>query len=349
MSVSPFEHPYLSSLLGDDEIQAFFSAQADIAAMVGFERALTAAQGAVGMVPQSVADQIVTMLDGFVPDLEQLAWGTARDGVVVPDLVTQLRRAVGGEAATSVHLGATSQDVIDTSFAMRANAAGAALDQRLAAIIAGLDALSERFGTTVLAGHTRMQIARPITVAHKIAEWRAPLARYRDKRPDPLPLQLGGAVGNRAELGDYAQAVADHMAASLGLPQALRARHTERDGIADLAHWLSLMTATLGKMGQDVALMAQNEVGQVTVSGGGTSSAMPGKANPVAAEVLVTLARFNATLIAGVHSAMVHENERSGAAWTLEWMLVPQMFAATGAALRTGLALVQNLSFNPAR
>ena len=64
---------------------------------------------------------------------------------------------------------------------------------------------------------------------------------------------------------------------------------------------------------------------------------MPHKANPVGAELLVALARFNAAQLGGLQQAMVHEQERSGAAWTLEWLLLPPMLIATGrAALRDG-------------
>src|SRR5690606_41657811 len=107
----------------------------------------------------------------------------------------------------------------------------------------------------------------------------------------------------------------------------------------------SLITGNLGKFGQDVALMAQSEMGEIELATGGSSSAMPHKKNPVPAEVLVTLARFNATLLAGMHQSIVHENERSGAAWTLEWMILPQMVVATAAALRQGLMLAENISF----
>ena len=66
---------------------------------------------------------------------------------------------------------------------------------------------------------------------------------------------------------------------------------------------------------------------------------MPHKQNPVFAELLVTFAHFNAAQLANIHTAMMHEQERSGSAWTLEWLVIPQMTVTTGAALRTALAL----------
>ena len=55
------------------------------------------------------------------------------------------------------------------------------------------------------------------------------------------------------------------------------------------------------------------------------------------AELLVTLARFNSVQVAGMHQAMVHEQERSGVAWSLEWMILPQMANATGRALTASI------------
>jgi 3-carboxy-cis,cis-muconate cycloisomerase len=89
--------------------------------------------------------------------------------------------------------------------------------------------------------------------------------------------------------------------------------------------------------------MAQNRVGDISLEGGGGSSAMPHKQNPIAAEVLVALAHYNATLTGGMHEALVHEQERSGAAWTLEWLILPQMVMASGASLRTAQALLRQV------
>ncbi len=109
MSLSPFDHPFLSGLFGDAEIAALFSAEADIAAMIRFERALALAEADCGVLAVDVAQTIDAALGSFVPDMAGLAEGTARDGVVVPALIRQMRAAVGGAAAEKVHFGATAR------------------------------------------------------------------------------------------------------------------------------------------------------------------------------------------------------------------------------------------------
>jgi 3-carboxy-cis,cis-muconate cycloisomerase len=146
-------------------------------------------------------------------------------------------------------------------------------------------------------------------------------------------------VGTLEKLGDKGPAVTTALARELGLAPA-DCWHTARDNLAEFANWLSLITGSLGKIGQDIALLAQNEIAAVTVTGGGKSSAMHHKANPVLAEILVTLARYNAAQLSAMHQALVHEYERSGAAWTLEWMVLPPMVVATGAALARSLTLL---------
>jgi len=79
------------------------------------------------------------------------------------------------------------------------------------------------------------------------------------------------------------------------------------------------------------------------LTGGGGSSAMPHKQNPVSAEILVSLARFNAAQMGGLHQAMVHEQERSGAAWMIEWMILPQIVASTGSALKIASILIDKV------
>lgn len=349
MSVSVFEHPFLRQLLGDDAVGSVFTAEADIAAMLRFEAALAEAEAEAGVIPAAAGVEIAQAARRLVIPPAALQAAVARDGVVIPELVRRLRAEVGEPNAAFVHKGSTSQDVIDTSLFLRLKAASEILTARLDALIDGFDRLAAASGSLTLCGHTRMQRARPISLAHKVAAWRDPLVRSRARLAAVgeglFRVQLGGAVGNRAELGAHAAEVADGVAARLGLHAAPRAAHAERDGLAAYGHWCVLIAGALGKFGADIALMAQNEVAEVTIAGGGGSSAMPEKNNPVGAEILVTLARFAATLQGGLDQALVHENERSGAAWTLEWMILPQIVTATGAATRTGLSLLEALRF----
>lgn len=349
MTVSPFDHPVLAGLLGDEDVAAHFSAKAELDAMLTFEIALAEAEGETGVIPAEAGAAIARTLRAFSPDIAALRAGVAQDGVPVPELVKQLRRAVGEPFAAYVHFGATSQDVVDTGLALRLRPVLDSLDARLDSVVSALAELQMRDGGIETMAHTRMQAAIPVPAARKIASWSDPLDRHRARlatvRDEVLVLSFGGAAGTLEKLGGKADAVTSALARRLSLRAVPRPRHSERDGIVALASWLSLVTGSLGKMGQDIALMAQNEVGEVKLASGGGSSAMPHKVNPVGAETLVALARFNATLVSGMHQSLVHENERSGAAWTLEWLLLPQMSVATGTALKTAEALLRSLSF----
>jgi len=349
MSAAAIDHPFFRKLVGDEEAAALFSAEAEIETLLRFELALARAQAKHGIIPEGAVPEIEAALSGFTPDVEALAEGIGNDGVIVPALLKQLRSRLAEAQRPHLHFGATSQDVIDTGLALRLAEAITLIDTRLGQVIDSLGALEQRDGAIEVMAHTRMQAAIPVSARRKITSWRDPLIRDRARlaasRDDVEVLHFGGAVGTLEKLGDKGTIVAADMANELQLRHVDHPRHTERDGIAGFASALSLITGSLGKFGQDVALMAQSEMGEIELATGGGSSAMPHKKNPVPAEVLVTLARFNATLLAGMHQSIVHENERSGAAWTLEWMILPQMVVATAAALRQGLMLAENISF----
>ncbi|QEE45047.1 3-carboxy-cis,cis-muconate cycloisomerase [Rhizobium sp. WL3] len=343
MTASVFDHPILSGLLGDDEIGAQFSGAAELSAMLRFEVALAEAEAAEGVIPGESAEAIAALPEAFVADLDALKQAIGRDGVVIPDLVRQWRAGLD-DAGKHLHFGATSQDAIDTGQMMRLGAVLSTLDQRMAAIISFLDGLETRFGTQSLMGRTRMQAAIPITVADRLATWKRPVVAHRaavqGMLKTGLPLQFGGAVGTLEKLGDKASLVRTRLACLLQLSDRPQ-WHSQRAVIAEIGGLFSQITGSLGKIGQDLTLMADN--GTAVIGGGGASSAMPHKRNPVKAEVLVTLARFNAVQISGLHQALVHEQERSGAAWTLEWMILPQMAIATGAATRLATEVLQSI------
>jgi 3-carboxy-cis,cis-muconate cycloisomerase len=312
--------------------------------MLDFEIALAEAEAEAGIIPATAAEAITRAAAAFQPDMDALAAGTLRDGMVAPTLVEQLRRHVGPPHDRHVHYGATSQDVLDTSLVLRLKPVLVLLGNRLEQVDARLQALGKKYGAQPAMARTRMQRALPITWGDRIAAWRMPLQRHRQRltelQPRLLVLQFGGPVGILDTFGDRGPALAEALGRKLDLPVPALFWQNARDNLAEFGSWLSLVTGSLGKIGQDIALLAQNEIGEVVLATGGRSSAMHHKNNPVAAEILVTLARFNATQLSALHQALVHEQERSGSAWTLEWMVLPQMVVATGAALARALTLL---------
>jgi 3-carboxy-cis,cis-muconate cycloisomerase len=353
VSITPLDHPFLSSLLGDAELMTFFRGDWHLARMLEFEVKLAASEAAEGVIPAEAADRIRRDAARSELKFDHLRAGVQRDGVVVPTLIDQLRQTIAAPARPHLHHGATSQDVIDTVFAIAYRECIAVIAERLGALIAALDALAERDGSIEVMAHTRMQAAIKVPASRKILSWRDPLVRLAKQLPAVRKLvavvHFAGAAGTLDKLGDKGPEVRARLARALGLADAPRPLHSERDGLAGFASWLSTVAGSLGKFGQDVALLAQSEVGEIALASGGGSSAMPHKVNPVTAEVLVAQARFCATLLPAMHHSLVHEYERSGAAWTLEWMVLPQMVMSTGSALRGALRLAGEISFRAGR
>lgn len=336
------------SMIEDGDVAALFEAEAEIAAILVFEAELACAEAAIGTLSAAAAETIGEAIETFKPDWSAIRQGMARDGVPIPALVKALRIAVGEPYGAFVHRGATSQDAVDTGLMLRLKKLLQILGARLDALLQALSALREEQGATPLMAQTRMQAALPFTAADKLATWTRPLAKHRERLAAlalGLPVQLGGPIGNGASFGSTYDALRAALATRLGLRDAAP-WHSDRTLILDVAQALALITGTLGKIGQDLALMAQNEIGAVHLPGGGASSAMAHKQNPVGAELLVALARLNAGLMGTLSQSMVHENERSGAAWTLEWLVLPDMAQATGAALREASTLLQGLRFH---
>lgn len=339
----------LEAFAGDPEIAAHLSDEAEVAAILRFEKALAEAESQVGLIAKDAADAAAAAISRFNPDYSALAAGLAEDGVVVPALLRQLRERIGEPHAGALHFGATSQDAVDTGLMLRLAAIIPILLDRIAAVETSLAAISESEGDLSIMAHTRMQAALPFTVRDKIATWTGPLARQRvllDRmRARLLVVQLGGPVGDRATFQGKGEALAHRLAAILDLGIA-EPWHSQRDPIVEFGSLLATLSGALGKFGMDVALAAQSEVDAIRLAGGGGSSSMPHKSNPVKAELLVALARYNAGLSGTLQQAMLHENERSGSAWTLEWLVLPQMLKTTGKSLLVARALADEISFS---
>lgn len=325
------------TLFQDAEIAQCFSAQAMLGRMIAFETAWTEALAACGAAGAEDATEALAALRRF--EIAHYAPQSDRDGLPLPALVARLREGLSPAAARAIHTGATSQDVIDTAMVLTGLAVLEVFEARMLKLLATLERLEERFGAMPLMARTRMQAALPATVGLRLGGWRRGIAAQRDRlsglRADLAQVQVGGAIGLR----DLPDGMAAQVAAGLGLRHG-PVWHTDRAALVGLGHWMSVLAGALGKIGQDIALMAQQGIDEIALDQGGGSSAMPHKQNPVLAEIMVALARHVSGQQATLAQAMIHEQERSGAAWALEWLTLPAMAEATGASLRHAQAVL---------
>ena len=339
-------------LFSDAEVSGLLTDEAMVRALVKVEISLARAEAQVGVIPTGAAESIAKANADKI-DIGALAKGTSASGFPIIALVQELRRQVGVEAAPYVHWGATTQDIMDAACVLQLRAAVKIFKTRLREIACHLSTLADRHRRTVLAGRTHGQQALPISFGAKVANWLAPLVRHADRLDEILPrllvVQFGGAAGTLAALGDKGLAVGRALAEGLelGLPET--PWHAQRDSLVEFAGWLSLVTGSLGKMAQDIILLAQTEVGEAGESadeGRGSSSTMPQKNNPITSELIVAAARTNASLLSALHQAQIQEHERATHGWQVEWLTLPQMVQLTGGALKHGLYLAKNLQID---
>lgn len=351
-SISPFDSSLFRELLSDSEAARLLGDEARISAMLTTEGELALAQADCGLIPRDAAEAIARTAATLTVPAIKLASGTGAAGVPVPALVRALKQALPEQQARWVHFGATSQDIVDTALVLNCRALLILFEQRLANLVSSLAALARTHRHTLTAGRTRTQQAVPMNFGFKVANWLAPLLRQQERlqqlKPRLLKAQLAGAVGTLAAMGEQAPRIAERLAERLALAPG-RNWHTQRDSLVELADWLSMTTGVLGKMGQDWLWLSQTEVGEVTFSNGGGSSTMPQKCNPVNAEILVAMARHNAGLTGQMHQAMLQENERSGSAWTQEWLVLPTMLMATAVGLYHAQEALDHLVVNTDR
>ncbi|MFT3973932.1 MAG: lyase family protein [Amaricoccus sp.] len=351
--ISPFDGEITAGLYGDAEVAALFASEAEVRAMLRVEGALASVEAALGIIPDEAGRAIAAAAGTVIIPPASLAAGFASAGVPVSALVKEFRAQLAPEVGQWVHWGATSQDVVDTGLVLRLRPLLDLLDARLDALTRALARAAASHRDTVLPARTRFQVATPTTLGAKLAVWTAPLVRHRvrlaELRPRLLRVSLAGASGTNAALQGKGEAVVAGLADALDLGASPVPWHAARDTMLELGSWFALVTGSLGKIGMDLILLGQSEIGEVTAGSGGGSSTMPHKANPVVPEALVALARVTAGNLGTLAQAMVHAEERDGTALGLEWFTLPQMAVAAGAALRHGLALAETLKPHPDR
>jgi len=317
------------------------------------EVALARVQAKLGIIPTEAADAISAKAVVDNVDFEQMRERTEIVGYPILPLVEQLSDWCDDGLGQFSHWGATTQDIMDSADVLQIREALSLIEADLVAISKVLAELAERHKSTAMAGRTHLQHALPVTFGYKCATWLSSIDRHLERlselRPRVLVGQFSGAAGTLASLGDQGLAVQDALMDELGLGRPSITWHTMRDNFAEVTGLLAMVTGTLGKIGLDIMLMMQTELGEVLepfVPGRGASSTMPQKRNPISSELLLAASKIVRQHHGIMLDALVQDHERATGPWHTEWHALPESFIVTAGALGQAHFMLAGLEVN---
>ncbi len=347
---STADHGLLSPYWAGTPVAEATADAAVLRAILDVEVALAAAQEQLGLIPDAAAERIRSTAAGLTVDAARVAAASRAGGNPIIPLLAELRAAVGPEAANQVHLGATSQDVLDSAMMLVAQRSIRSMLEDMDATVTALVTLADSHRSTAMAGRTLTQHSVPTTFGLKAAGWLVGLSDARGFLRAvslALPAQLGGAAGTLAAFTQLTPGreleLAEAFASELGLQAPPLPWHTMRTPITRLADALSGASTALGKIGADVSLLARTEIGEMSEASGGGSSAMPQKQNPVLSVLIQAACRQAPGIAAELHRSAVAVDERPDGAWHVEWQALRTLLRVTGGAASLAAELVQGL------
>lgn len=352
MAASVFSSELYNRLFPAGEAGRLFTDSAEVRAMQLVEGTLAKVQGQMGIIPEESGLFIHRASLEIPLDPGGLAAETGQNGVSVPGLIAAFRKAMEApEHAQYLHWGATSQDIIDTAQSLRLRQFLTLMEKGVKQMLRDLAKLAETHANLPMVGRTWGQDATPTSFGAVVAQWGAPLldllAELPSLRDRVLWVSLSGAAGTGAAMGPQVTKLRAEMAKALNLKDPGRTWHSDRGPILALAAWLGRLCASLGKFAEDLLLLTQSGVAEVSLSSAGGSSTMPQKQNPVQPSAIVALARYVSGLNASLQSAGLHRQERDGAALFTEWLSLPPLCLSAASALEHAKALAADIHPNP--
>lgn len=345
-----------SALYVDPRMAALWSGSHFVEKALAFEAALARAESQAGVIPTDAAEAIAQAAHGEQYDMDALLRESMQAGSPAIPIIRALSEHVAVVGRDYVHWGVTSQDAIDTALVLMIRESLELVCEVLERIGERCAVLAEENRHTVMAGRTLLQQAGPITFGLKAARWLAlvtrQIERLRQARESVGAVQLGGATGTLASLGQRGILVTELLATELQLAVPLLPWHTERDRVAAVGADIGISAGAMAKIAGDLVLLAQTEIdeaGDTVDPEKGGSSAMPHKRNPTDAIAARAAARLALAVVPVLLGAMEQEHERAAGAWQSEWAALADLFGYTsGAVMRVESALA-GLEPNPAR
>ena len=249
------------------ELDGLFAERERLQCWLDVLAALARAQATLGIIPAASARTITEHADAARLDLSRVAAQTRRTGHSTLGLIQELQLLVPDSAREHVYYGATVQDVTDTWFGLVLRDVGALVDRKVGAVAGVLVGLAAAHRDTVMVGRTHGQPGAPITFGFKVAGWVDELCRHLDRlrsgRPRWSVGQLAGAVGVLGFFDGDGVELRRRFCAELGLADPGISWLTSRDRIAEFAHVLAMVCATLARIGGEIYELSRPEIGEL--------------------------------------------------------------------------------------
>ena len=314
MSVSPLDYRY-----GRPEAKEIWSREGRHSRQLDVERALVWAHCQLGRVSAEHYDMIADISDpGIVTAdrVDEIEAETRHDIMAL----TKAMAEKAGEAAWCIHLGATSNDIVDSAVALQIRDSIRLQRHSLMTLLTTLCDLAERERDTVMLGRTHGQAAVPITFGLKIAvfvdEFRRHLIRLDELESRAITGKFLGAVGTGAAQGENAKELQQLILEHLGLTVPVATTQVVgRDRYIEWVGWMANVAASVEKLLQEVRNLQRSEIAEVgewfDVEKQVGSSTMAHKRNPITAENASGLARIvRAMIIPSYENALLwHERD----------------------------------------
>ena len=267
-----------------------------------------------GLVPEKALKNIKEKAGFSVGRILEIEAETKHDVIA---FLTNVEEHVGPDSRY-IHLGLTSSDILDTSFALLLKQAMDIIVQDLQELmdVIRTKAISHKFTTMI--GRSHGIHAEPITFGLKLAVWYSEMKRNLQRLGESRDVisygKLSGAVGTFANTSPKIEAL---VCKKLGLrPEEISTQIIQRDRHAQYFSSLAILAGTLEKIAVEIRHLQRTEVLEVEepfAKGQKGSSAMPHKKNPIGCENISGLARLvrSNSLAAMENMPLWHERDIS--------------------------------------
>jgi adenylosuccinate lyase len=339
-----------------EAMNQIFSEKARFQRWLDVEASLARIQASLSIIPKEAADTISRKANVALLDLKKYKEMYQQTGHPMVAMLRLFQPIVEGGFGQYIHLGATTQDIMDTAMMLALKKAHEIIYASLRRIELDLLNMAEQHADTLMVGRTHAVQALPITFGYKVAIWareiRRNIQRLKECRGRIFVVQLCGAVGTMAAFGSKGPEIQSLVAKDLGLGDSDISWHASRDRLAEFANLLALIGAALGRIGQEVYLLMATEVGEVCEpwqKGVVGSSTMPHKVNPQIAQSMRDLARklrYNASFVT---EAMMVDHERNLDHFLGEREKMEESCLIMGELLTYGEDMAKNMTVDPGR